>query len=174
MSLPDAVVLDTSFVFEALVDGQTHHAACQDYIIRLAAHGTELLYSTLLEIELSETAMKYSLLDRHGKRWKRMRNDGRARPRAARFMDSVLDAWSDLLKSPPHRAIAIDEVADRVPDLMTRFGLGSYDAVHAATAIHSGVHHLVTIDAGFGNLPANDITLYVDRTRVASCRRRRR
>ena len=89
-------------------------------------------------------------------------------------MNDVLDAWTELLSFVPHRRIGVDDVADRVPDLMERYGLGSYDAIHAATAISTGVRRLVAIDAGFGNVPETQLSLYVDRTRVASCRARRR
>jgi predicted nucleic acid-binding protein len=167
-------VLDTSFVFEALVDGQQHHQACQDYFVRLAANGSALIFNRLLEIELLEASFRYSLLERHGGRMlRRMRNDGRARPRAGRFMESVFDAWQELLSYVPHLSVSVQDVQDRVGGLMISYGLGSYDAVHAATALHSGVNRLVTIDAGFGNVPADQLGLYVDRSRVSSCRARR-
>lgn len=57
---------------------------------------------------------------------------------------------------------------------MSNYGIASYDAIHAATAIESDTQILVTIDAGFGSLPEEQIELYVDASRVSSCRRRRR
>jgi predicted nucleic acid-binding protein len=172
--LPERIILDTSFVFEALVEGQRLHDACQDYLVRLARNETALIFSAFLEIELQEASFRYALIDRHGaKAWRSMRNDGRARPRAGRFMQSVSDAWQEVLRYVPHRVVPISDVRGQVAALMSSYGLGSYDAIHAATALHSGVNRLLAIDAGFGNVPANRLTLYVDGSRVAGCRKRR-
>lgn len=55
---------------------------------------------------------------------------------------------------------------------MGRFGLASYDAIHAATAEYtSGV--IITTDTSFASLPQSRLTVYVDRGRLAVCRQRR-
>ncbi len=56
---------------------------------------------------------------------------------------------------------------------MTGYGLASYDAVHAASAIAAGARAIVTLDTGFALLPSAEIAIYTDRTRVASCRNKR-
>jgi len=53
---------------------------------------------------------------------------------------------------------------------MTAYGLASYDAVHAASAIAAGAEAIATTDAGFALLPASLLLIYVDRSRVTSCR----
>ncbi len=68
----------------------------------------------------------------------------------------------------------LSDVAELVPGLMKDYGLASYDAIHVATALQSKTKALVTIDAGFGAVPERHCELYVDVSRVASCRRRRR
>ena len=68
--LPARVVLDTSFVVEALIGSQPLHRACQDFLVRLAGAGTELVYSRLLEGELHETAFLLALKERHPRDWK--------------------------------------------------------------------------------------------------------
>ncbi len=67
--------------------------------------------------------------------------------------------------------VELHEVIDRVPDLMATYGLSSYDSVHAATALYLGVPNLVALDAGFSALPAGQITLYTNASRVRACRR---
>lgn len=70
---------------EAVIASQPLHRACQEYLIRLAAEGTTIVFNELLEIELQEAAFQLGLKERHPKDWKRYRSDGRARPRAARL-----------------------------------------------------------------------------------------
>lgn len=57
--------------------------------------------------------------------------------------------------------------------LMVDYGLASYDAVHAASAITAGAEALVTTDTGFARLPASLLAIYTDRSRLASCRSKR-
>ena len=56
---------------------------------------------------------------------------------------------------------------------MTSYGLASYDAVHAASAITAGAEAIVTLDTGFALLHPSLLTVYTDRSRVASCRSKR-
>lgn len=56
---------------------------------------------------------------------------------------------------------------------MREYGLASYDAAHAASAITAGAEAIVTIDTGFAFLPASLLTIYTDRSRLASCRAER-
>jgi hypothetical protein len=56
---------------------------------------------------------------------------------------------------------------------MTGHGLASYNAVHAASAIAAGAGAVVTIDTGFALLPPSLLTVYTDRSRLASCRGKR-
>jgi len=50
----------------------------------------------------------------------------------------------------------------------------SYDAVHAATLLRSGVTDMVTRDAGFAVLLPEDATLHTTRRRLSRTRARRR
>jgi predicted nucleic acid-binding protein len=72
------------------------------------------------------------------------------------------------------QCVEVDEVADAVPDLMRAYGLQSYDAVHAATLLASGVTDMVTRDAGFAVLLPGDATLHTTRRRLSRTRARRR
>jgi predicted nucleic acid-binding protein len=127
----------------------------------------------LLRLELEETAFKIALKERHGRDWVRRRHDGRALPRAARLASEILLAWETALESFVWAEVGIDDVDADVLRLMGRYGLASYDAVHAATANVTGVGALVTTDAGFAHVPETELILYVDSSRVRSCRDRR-
>ncbi|MGO9322065.1 MAG: hypothetical protein ACLQBY_14855 [Solirubrobacteraceae bacterium] len=54
---------------------------------------------------------------------------------------------------------------------MGSYGLASYDAVHAASAI--AAEAIVTVDTGFAFLPSSLLTVYTDRSRLAFCRTKR-
>jgi predicted nucleic acid-binding protein len=137
----------------------------------LAAADTTLVYSRLLELELDEAVYQLALKERHPKDWKRFRHDGRARRRANRLLTGARSAWSEFLSAFDYVAYTVEEVADRVPKLMTRYGFASYDAVHAATALEAGVSAIVALDTAFAELPQSRVAIYTDASRVASCRR---
>jgi hypothetical protein len=54
--LPAEVLLDTSFVVEALIVSQPLHAAAVNFLVRLATEDVRIRFSSMLELELSETA----------------------------------------------------------------------------------------------------------------------
>ena len=85
----------------------------------------------------------------------------------------LLEAWSLTLSTVTHARIEIGELEGAYLPLMTRYGLGSADAVHVATAQFVDAEAVVTTDAGFGTVPAPELRLFVDPSRVSSCRRRR-
>ncbi|PPF62580.1 hypothetical protein C5C18_14435 [Rathayibacter tritici] len=172
--LPSEVALDTSFVVNVLVTTESLHAASRAFILDLVGNNSTIFYNRLLELELAEIAFKIAVKEQHGpSAWPRVRADGRVRRRAGRLSKDLLNAWSDLLATVPHLRVEIDEVADLVLTNMTAYGLASYDAAHAATATYVGANGLVTNDAGFGHVDATELALYVDASRVRSCRRHR-
>lgn len=172
--LPDVVALDSSFVAEAVLTGQPLHAICRDFLVRCASAATVLVFSPLLEIELAETAFKVAIREQHGNRsLARLRSDGRIRRRAGRLMDETLEAWNEVLGGFDWGTMSIEDLGRLVPDLMRRYGLASYDAVHAATAFTLGVHDFVTLDYDFANLPENQARILTPDDRVRGMRRRR-
>jgi predicted nucleic acid-binding protein len=171
--LPPAVAVDTSFVVEALVGSQPLRDPCLEFLLRLAAEGTAIAYSRLLEIELAEAAVQLALKERHPRDWRRYRHDGRALRRASRLLDEAADAWNAVADSLGATCVDVGDVGAAARGLMGSHGLGSYDAVHVAAAFQFGVRDLVTVDAGFAHVPEALLTLWVDRSRVGACRRRR-
>lgn len=173
LDAPDPVFLDTSFVVDALIATQPQHGPCLAFLERLAEAGSTIYFNRLLEIELAETAFRLALIDRFGRHWMRARSDGRARNRAGRLVDEARDAWGGTLAAFPHVRIEVHEVASEVPALMRAYGLKSYDAVHAASALFAGVGTIVTLDVDFARLPVSTVTVITNSGRLAACRQRR-
>ena len=140
---------------------------------RMSVAGTTLHFNRLLNMELAEALYQIALRERHRTDWRRFRHDGRARRRANRLLQRADAAWTSLLTAFSFAVYDLAEVSGRVPGLMTAYGLGSYDAVHAATAIESGVNRIVTLDTAFASLPQSLLAVYTNASRVPTCRQRR-
>jgi predicted nucleic acid-binding protein len=173
---PGAVVLDTNVVADALLPQQPEHLPCLAVMRKLVAAGTSVTFSRHLEIELWETIFNLALRERHPRKdLRRVRYDNRVRPRAARLLAQARQAWEqDLRESLSWTRIEIHEIADQVPGLMQQYGLQSYDAVHAATLLESGITDFLTRDGGFAVLPPGVATLHTTQARVTNTRGRRR
>lgn len=172
--VPNEILLDTSFVLEALLRAQPLHAQCSAYLDRLVEAGPVVGFNRLLELELIETAFKLALVERYGNRgWRRARYDGRARRRAGRLMEEMRDAWATLLRSLNYLRIEVHEVADNAGPLMGAYGLASYDAIHVATALYAEIAAVVTLDTGFALVPEDSLLVLINSTRVGPCRRNR-
>jgi predicted nucleic acid-binding protein len=173
---PTAVVLDTSVVVGALIAKQPDHEACLAVLKCFADSATTVVFSRHLEIELWEVVFNLALRERHPRKdLRRVRYDNRVRPRAARLLGQARQAWEhDLRDSLSWTRIEIHEIAEEVPGLIQQYGLQSYDAVHAATLLDSGITDFVTRDGGFAALPPAVATLHTTQARVANTRARRR
>lgn len=171
---PPEAVLDTSFVIQVLNAQESQHAECVAFMESLTEKQTLLVYNRLLEIELVEVAFKLAVKEQHGsKGWPSKRTDGRVRRRAGRLTEDLLDSWRLLVSTCPSLLVELHEVADDVPAAMTKWGLASYDAVHASTAAVAGTKAMITNDVGFGQVPESVLSIYTDRGRVRSVRRHR-
>ncbi len=137
---PDAVVIDTNVVAEALLRREPEHDACDELLQRLGHARTSVVFSRLLEAELWEVVFNHALRVHTGRRdtrHARYRRD--ARRAASVALDRAIGDWAELLDRLDWYCVELHEVADAVPDLMRAYGLQSYDAVHAATLLTSGV-----------------------------------
>lgn len=169
---PPELVLDTSFVVDALVTTQARHQACQIFLGAIADTGATVYFNRLLEVELWEAAYAIALRAQHGGRWRKHRHDGRSRRPATRLRTRMAEAWSTARDALDTVVIELNEVAAAVPTVMRR-GLSASDAVHAATAMYVDVRPLVTLDYHFSLLSERDLELYVPENRVRACRQRR-
>jgi len=167
--LAESLLLDTSFVVEALVASQPKHEEAVAFLVRLAEEHVRVRFSAMLELELAEVAFQLALKERHPRDWKRYRHDGRARRRAARLMSAVRLAWEEVLRDLDSERIDVVETLADVPRLMSAHGLASYDAVHAATAFRDPPVGIVTTDVGFASLPPST-AIFTDASRLARCR----
>ena len=155
-SPPEAMLLDTSVVVEALLPSEANHRACAGFLKRIVESQCTVIFNELLETELCEALFRLALKERHGRNWRAARYDGRVRARAGRLLDDGMGAWRELLDSSFSSVrVQLSEVNGDVPELMRKFGLGSYDAVHAATFMAAGLPHIATLDHGFTMLPQN-------------------
>jgi predicted nucleic acid-binding protein len=172
--LPAHAALDTSFVLRALSPLEPGHVEARRLVDRLVDAGTVVYFSRLLEIELLEVSYKLAVREQHGGRgWPEKRHDGRSRRRAARIAGEMFRSWSRLTTTLESECVEIHDVADDIRPYMDRYGLSSYDSIHAATAVVVGADVLITNDAGFGAVDERVLRLYTDSSRVRSARRRR-
>lgn len=164
-------MLDTSFVIHALVASEPLHQAARSYIGRLIQQGTTVYFNRLLELELAEVVFRLALIEQFGKaNVVNYRKDGRARRRAGRLLTNANTAWQYTLSLFPYVCVEVNEVSGDVPAIMRRYGLGSYDAVHAATAIYAQVPAILTVDTGFASMPQTAFGIYTNASRISSCR----
>lgn len=173
LTLPDPIALDTSFVVEALLATQPLHDACDSFLKRIFDSEVSVVTSELLRIELAETAFAIAMKERWGGRWRAHRTDGRSRRRAARLLHDTISRYDTLLTPVDHFPVPLGDITAAAITFMTDYGLASYDAAHAATAISAGAEAIVTLDTGFAFLPSTQLTMYTDRSRLASCRAKR-
>lgn len=172
---PAAVVLDTNVVAEALLRREPEHSTCDELFKRLSASHTLVVFNRLLEFELWEVVFNHAVRTHSGRREIRhSRFLPPIRRAAAERFDAAIGEWHSLLEHLNWVCVELHEIADAVPDLMRSYGLQSYDAVHAATLLASGVTDMVTRDAGFAILLPEDATLHTTRRRLSRTRARRR
>jgi len=168
-------VLDTNVVAEALLEREEEHVACDAVLRRLVEAETVVVFNRLLELELWEVIYEHALRRVLPGRDRRLRRfDRGVRRGSASALDRAERLWDELLTDLTWQRVEIKDVADAVPDLMRAYGLQSYDAVHAATLLRSGVTDMVTRDAGFAVLLPEDATLHTTRRRLSRTRARRR
>jgi predicted nucleic acid-binding protein len=170
---PAEIVLDTSFVVDALITTQPRHEVCLRFLIESRRAQTTVFFNRLLEAELWEAAYAVALRKLHPRRRiAEIRLDGRARRRAKRLRAQVEEEWNAALDALDWNAVEVGEVRSWLPDLMA-YGLSSYDAVHAATAAYVDVRPFVTLDYHFSFVPQGWLELYVPTNRLRPCRDRR-
>ncbi len=171
---PEAIVIDTNVVAEMMLPDEPEEATCDALLQRLADARTLVVFNRLLELELWEVIFNRALRRALPREDRLGRFDPSSRQTAIEALDRATHLWEELLDDLVWDCVELDEVADAVPDLMRAYGLQSYDAVHAATLLTSGVTDMVTRDAGFAVLMPEDATLHTTRRRLTRTRARRR
>jgi predicted nucleic acid-binding protein len=170
---PHQLVLDTSFVVDALLRTESRHEECRQILERVADARSTIFFNRLLDAELCEAAYKIAVRELHpGGLLRDVRTDRRMLRRGQILRDELEAAWWDALGALDWVAIEVGEVVQWVPEVMAH-GLPSYDACHIATALYADVRAVVTLDYGFALMLPRDIDVYVPAARVRAMRQRR-
>jgi len=158
---PEILALDTSVVAVVLFRDQPAHAAYAAFLLRAVAAGTTLAYGELLDLELAQVCMRYAR-EQHGGDRERFVPAGR------KLIAEVFASWRELYSQTRSLRVPLgpwerpDMIGSPVREaafrLMARYGLDSYDATHAATALVLGAP-LLTADKGFAYVPESQLTL---------------
>src|SRR5919197_377173 len=119
---PPKLVLDTSFVVDALVTTQPRHEACRMFLNAIGDSGSVVYFNTLLVVELWEAAYAIKLRGRHGGQWRRYRHDRRSLRPAKVLRDALHDAWRTALAGLSTVVVDVGEVVEAVPAFMS-YGL---------------------------------------------------
>jgi predicted nucleic acid-binding protein len=97
---PDAVVVDTNVVAEALLRQELEHDVCDELFRRLVQARTVVVFSRLLEAELWEVVFNHALRTHTGRRDTRHSRYGRDVRHAANVMlDRAIRDWNELPRS---------------------------------------------------------------------------
>ena len=172
---PEALVIDTNVIAETMLPDEAEYASCKALLGRLVEAKTVVVFNRMLELELWEVVYEHALRRAVPGRDRRVRRfDKHVRSGPAVALARAQSLWNEILDDLTWERVEIREVADAVPDLMRAYGLQSYDAVHAATLLTSGVSDMVTRDTGFAVLLPEDATLHTTRRRLGRTRARRR
>lgn len=168
------MILDTNVVAEALLPGEDEHVECAALMKALGDAGTTVVFNDILELELWEVLFNAALRQRHsGKKLRYVRYDNRVRPRAAKLLEQGQKSWAELLTTWTYSRVKVDEVAADVPAVMKKYGFQSYDAVHAATILATGIPDFVSRDLGFSKMKPTDAQLHTTKSRLRNTRQRR-
>jgi predicted nucleic acid-binding protein len=154
--LPSVIVVDSSFIFEALIDsGQGGYEATHDFAERLRTANTRRVFSGLLFMEAPQC-------------WKRLGRKGVLVP-SQRSTDPVTDrlnAFAQADQSLQTFLAAFNTSQMRVSpriigtasSLVATYKLQSHDAVVAAVAQEVGIRDIAATDHGFRRI--EDIELW--------------
>ncbi|HUG60954.1 MAG TPA: type II toxin-antitoxin system VapC family toxin [Methylomirabilota bacterium] len=160
MSRPHAasVYLDTSVVSTALISAIPHHNASHRFLAGLVESETTVVFSQILRLEFSQfwfRLPKSSYLDAETVRTFQLRAwDRRSAVREQWMTEGVAQFNALLARFPGFAEAPFDLLTWSLGnDLMARYRLRSHDAVHAATALRSGVLDFASVDGDFRRVP---------------------
>ena len=133
MDVRGVIVVDTSVAVEALVAEAPCHEGYANLLAAIRKQGVMLAYCELLEAELVEAAYTWDIRRRYPRDW-RARRRAQTLHRLEARERRILPAWRALAGENQSIVVPVRAVIDTSVDFVTDRGLGSYDAVHLATA----------------------------------------
>jgi predicted nucleic acid-binding protein len=151
--LPADVYLDTSIVLTALLPGLAHSGPGLQFCEQLARQGSTVYFSQLLRLEIAQ-ALRNVATRSPAQLSVHLRQQFQLDPWSAREdvrrgwmtygrgqLEAFIQQFVEVIELPFDRATWEHSI-----DLMCRYQLKSYDAVHVARAEQYGLQHVATTD----------------------------
>ncbi|MDD5427975.1 MAG: PIN domain-containing protein [Candidatus Omnitrophica bacterium] len=159
--IPPILYVDTSFIVDALVDGQLFHKESMGFIDEMAKDVDKqpiLIFSDILKIELKCAVTSICIRNDYGKnisinRVLKLHPDliqkyyPTVELAEKQFMD-VLQRFKNWTSMPID-----EEIINRAGSVMPKYRLGSSDAIHVATMEKWDIKDILTYDWGIEDLP---------------------
>lgn len=154
---PGAVVVDTSYIIEALFEGGMFHEECAAFANELLVRNVILIYSPLLFLETPQAwrrLWKRGLLPPPipGSLWV---DDPSIRKQMFENADRVLNNFLELFEV--YEVRLTKRLLIRTRDTTAQYDLGSHDSLVVATALNIGVSDIVAIDEHFLSVENVDV-----------------
>lgn len=159
--IPPILYVDTSFIVEALIEGQKYHKESLNFIEALAKDPKNqpiLIFSDLLKIELRCAIIANCIRNKYGRKVNihkilylhpdLMTEYYLVVEEAAKQLEGVLGRFINWASIP-----ISDVIIKKSGELMPRYRLGSYDAIHVATMEGWDIKDIVAYDWGIEDLP---------------------
>jgi len=150
--LPEIIYFDTSFVIKVLIDGQSHFIQCREFIELLKKKQPIVVFSNLLRMELWHTRLIIVFQNLEKERHINFANCLKKYPNAPREFYSEISGvnklFNELLQNFKNWAeIPVeDKIINLALELIHKYNLDSYDAVHIATMLNWGIKDIVVFD----------------------------
>lgn len=159
--IPPILYIDTSFIVDALIEGQEHHKDSLSFIETLAKDPKNqpiLIFSDLLKVELRCAIIANCIRNKYG-RGININKMLKVHPDLiAEYYPVVMEAEKQLEgvlgRFVNWASVRITEaIIKQSNGLMSKYRLGSYDAIHIATMEEWDIKDIVVYDWGIEDLP---------------------
>ena len=160
--LPPILYFDTSFIIQAIVDGQEYHSESKAFIERLANLPPEeqpyIVFSDFLKTELRCAIISICIKNRFGRDAKVLEQI-RVNPDllkefypkaelAEKALSGIMRRFTNWASIP-----LTEKINENSSLLMKKYRLASYDAIHVATMEDYDIKDIVAFDWGIDELP---------------------
>jgi len=157
--LPEIIYTDTSFFVEALVYGQRYHKETIDFIGKLAKAQPVIVFSEILKSELRCSILSICIRNQFGGDKIKVTDKIKESPELIHKYFSEIQKQENnfmgiLQRFKDWTSIPLDEkISKKSLEVMQKYRLASYDAVHIATMESWNIKDIVTLDGGLSDLP---------------------
>jgi predicted nucleic acid-binding protein len=146
---PDTAYLDPSFLLNILLKESRYHLECRNFAKKLKSKETLLLLSNLGLDEIWYILLRYEAVKEHGlKNWLSLLKENPQK--VIEYSEKIERATTLILEIPNLILVEISaEQSLNAIELIKRYGLLPRDAIHAQSALASGVKTIITTDIDF-------------------------